>query len=157
MCSVVGGMLIALIYDGFRIKRKAVKTRSIVIHIEDMIFWLIVAVVMFAVIYYSNEGELRGYIFIGTIIGVILYSLLFSKLVVQSSMFVIRFIVRVVKTICKIIVYPFRLLFRILAYPICGLINILHKCFKGFRRIVRGRLAKAAIWNKLLKNIRKKI
>jgi len=67
-------MIIAFIYDAFRIKRRAVKTSALVTYIEDIIYWIIVSIIMFAVVYYSNEGEIRGYLFLGTILGAVLYA-----------------------------------------------------------------------------------
>jgi hypothetical protein len=33
------------------------------IYVEDFFYWIIAALVMFAIVYLSNDGELRGYIF----------------------------------------------------------------------------------------------
>ena len=60
-------MLIAFIFDLFRIKRKAVETGNLLTYIEDLLYWIIAALVMFAVVYLANEGELRGYIFLGVV------------------------------------------------------------------------------------------
>jgi len=99
--TVIGGAAIALVYDLFRILRKAVRTGSLVTYAEDLLFWLIVSVIMFLTIYYSNDGELRAYLFIGACIGVILYALLLSRIVMASSLFIIR-----------IVSWPFRYIFR---------------------------------------------
>ena len=99
ICSIAGGMLIAFIYDLFRIKRKAVKTRSIFIHIEDFAYWIVVALVMFTCVYLSNDGQVRGYIFIGSTIGVVLYVLLFSRAVTKVIIFTARVVKRFFKTL----------------------------------------------------------
>ena len=62
-------MIIAFIYDVFRI-RKAIRTSNIIVYFEDFIYWILVALVLF-VVYISNEGELRGYLIVGAIIGII--------------------------------------------------------------------------------------
>lgn len=147
----------AFIYDVFRIKRKTVRTRSISIYIEDFIYWIIVAVVMFGVVYYSNDGELRGYIFIGVLIGVVLYILLLSKLVVKVSVFAIQLTVKLVKKVLFVITYPFRVILRILWIPCKFLLKTMIKWTKRGKRIGKTRLAKAAIWRKMFRNARKKI
>ena len=52
----MGGMLIAFIYDLFRVKRKTIRTKTLGVVIEDFLFWILAALVMFSVVYYSNEG-----------------------------------------------------------------------------------------------------
>lgn len=99
--TVIGGAAIALVYDLFRILRKAVRTGSIVTFVQDLLFWLIVSVIMFLTVFYSNDGELRAYLFIGACVGVILYALLFSRIVMASSLFIIR-----------IASWPFRFIIR---------------------------------------------
>lgn len=103
LCTVAGGGAIALVYDLFRIMRKAVKTGTLVTYAQDLLFWLIVSIIMFLTIYYSNDGELRAYLFIGACIGVILYALLLSRIIMASSLFIIR-----------IVFYPFRLILQML-------------------------------------------
>lgn len=155
--SVMGGILIAFIYDVFRIKRKAIKTSSIVIYLEDFIYWIIVAVVMFALVYYSNEGEIRGYIFIGTVLGVILYALMFSKIIMKSSLFIIGIICKVFKAVWMVITYPFRIIFKILGIPAGFFLKAFKKAFRGAKRIGRSNLSRVTVWKKMFRNIRKKI
>lgn len=157
LCSVLGGVAIAVIYDIFRITRKAFKTGSVVTYIEDLVFWLLVAVVMFTMVYYSNEGELRGYLFLGTLLGVVFYALLLSKPVMDSSMFIINILRKIFKAVYFTVSYPFKLLFRLLAVPLRISRRLAGKSLQGIRKTGRNRLAGAAIWRRAFKNMRKKI
>lgn len=157
LCSVIGGVAIALIYDIFRIKRKAVKTGKFMTYIEDLFFWLLVAVVMFTMLYYSNEGELRSYLFLGAFIGVVFYALLFSKPIMNSSLFIINIIRKIFKAVWSVVSYPFRLLFRLLAIPMRISRRLAGKSLRGIRKTGRNRLARVAIWRRAFKNMRKKI
>jgi spore cortex biosynthesis protein YabQ len=150
-------MVIAFVYDVFRIRRKAVKTIGLLVYIEDLIFWIIAALVMFAVVYFSNEGEVRGYIFLGTLLGVVLYALLLSKIVINSSIFVLKVIYRVLRVIWLVLSRPFIILFRIFRVPARLVYRVFAKLLGNMKRIGKSRLAKAAMWNKLFKNSRKKI
>jgi len=155
--SIAGGMIIALIYDIFRIKRKAIKTNAIITYIEDLIYWIIVALVMLAVVYYSNEGEIRGYIFIGTGLGVILYVSLLSRIVIRSSMIIIGIVSRILRAAWIAATYPIVLIYRVLRVPCLALYRAFKKACRTARRAGRNRFAKAALWGRALKNIRKKI
>ena len=157
LCSVIGGMVIAFIYDAFRVKRKAVKTSAVIIYVEDLIFWIIVAVIMFAVIYFSNEGEIRGYIFIGSVLGIIIYSLLFSKIIMAVFLFALRTFCRVLKFIWAVITYPIRVTLKILSFPAGFILKFFKKTYRGVRRIGKNKLTKYSMWSKIFRNIRKKV
>jgi spore cortex biosynthesis protein YabQ len=157
LCSVIGGIAIALIYDIFRIKRKAFKTGKFMTYVEDLLFWLLVAIVMFSMVYYSNEGELRSYLFLGAFIGVIFYALLFSKAVMNSSLFIINILRKIFKAVFFIVSYPIKLLFRLLAIPLRISRRFAGRSLRSIRKTGRNRLASTAIWRRAFKNMRKKI
>lgn len=155
--TVAGGMLIALVYDIFRILRKAVKTGGLITDVQDLMYWLIVTVIMFLTIYYSNDGEIRAYLFIGAFIGVILYSLLFSRIVMSSSLFIIKMVTYVIKCIIFIVSYPVRLLFKVFSAPVRGLAGITKKALKKVRSSGRVKFLKFHFYKRIFRNMRKKI
>ena len=115
--AIFGGAVVAFLYDVLRIKRRTIKTSVIIVGLEDILYWLTAAVFLFCVVFKSNSGEMRGYIFIGNVIGVILYEALFSKIIIDSSIKVINIIKRILLFIWEILSYPFKLTFRILRIP----------------------------------------
>ncbi|WP_242855792.1 spore cortex biosynthesis protein YabQ [Ruminiclostridium josui] len=115
--AVLAGGVLAFLYDILRIKRRAIKTNVIILSVEDIIFWLLSAIIVFLTVYNSNDGQMRGFIFIGNILGVILYLSLFSKFVIASSMMVINFIKRIVLFIWRVVTYPFKLIYKIISVP----------------------------------------
>jgi spore cortex biosynthesis protein YabQ len=157
LCTIAGGMAIALVYDIFRIFRKAVKTGGLVTYAEDLLFWLIVAFIMFLTIYYSNDGELRVYLFIGAFLGIVLYTLLFSRIIMGSSLFIIKMSAKVISALIFFISYPVRLIFKIMEVPACKLVRKAGKSIRKVRGNGRVRLSKLAFLKKTFKNIRKKI
>lgn len=157
LCTIVGGMAIALVYDVFRIFRKAVKTGSVVTYVQDLLYWLIVALIMFLTIYYSNEGELRVYLFIGAFLGVVLYALLFSRIIMGSSLFIIKMVAEVIKALIFVISYPVRLILRFMEVPARKLARTARKSMRKARSNGRVRLSKLMFFKKTFKNIRKKI
>jgi spore cortex biosynthesis protein YabQ len=115
LCSVAAGMVIALVYDILRIIRRTVKTGSLLTGVQDLIYWLIAALIMFLSAYYSNSGQLRAYLFVGMFIGVVLYALLLSKSIMRCSQFVIKIIVSFFKTLVFVVSYPVRMLMKVAA------------------------------------------
>lgn len=128
--AVIGGALIAFLYDILRIKRRTIKTGIVIVTLEDILYWLVSAVLMFILVYNTNNGEIRGYIFIGNTLGVILYLSLLSKLIITSSMMIIKLIKKILAFIWKIFSYPFKLIFKILAIPCSFIFRIVSKLFK---------------------------
>ena len=85
--SIVVGVILAILFDLFRALRfKGIK--DIWVYIQDIIFWIVAAVVIIASTFIINEGELRGYMLIGYLLGAGFYVLLFSKFVLHILRFV---------------------------------------------------------------------
>ncbi len=78
---IVLGIIIAFVFDIFRILRKAFKTSNVITYIEDILFWIIAGFLIMISIFRFNNGELRFYLFIGLSIGILIYILLLTKLV----------------------------------------------------------------------------
>lgn len=78
--SIIIGAILTLIFDIFRLMRRNKESRDIIVYIQDIFFWIIVAIVIIISAFITNSGELRGYMFIGYALGSMFYLLLLSKL-----------------------------------------------------------------------------
>jgi spore cortex biosynthesis protein YabQ len=155
--SVLIGMFIAFIYDIFRIKRKVVKTGVLFLYIEDLLFWIIVAIFVFIHVCYFNDGEFRFYILAGAIIGVIIYILLLSKIIVKSSVAVLNIIWKIIKYILFVLIYPIRLIYKIVMIPAKLVFRPAKKLCRSARGITKVYISKMALWYRINKNARKKV
>ena len=108
---ILNGFLIGLLFDIFRILRKAFKTPNFITYIEDIIFWILSGIMLLYSIFKFNNGELRAFIFIGVFLGTMLYMLVFSKLLINVSMYIINTI-KIILNI--IIVIPIKFIIKIL-------------------------------------------
>lgn len=77
--SVIIGAIMGVVFDFFRALRRKGNTKNILVYIQDVIFWLIIAIIIIVSSFIINNGELRGYMLLGYILGAIIYMLLFSK------------------------------------------------------------------------------
>ncbi|NLW03411.1 MAG: hypothetical protein GX027_09155 [Clostridiaceae bacterium] len=84
------GVSLAFLYDLFRIKRKFVRTSTVFIHIEDILFWLIAAIIVFLASYIISGGETRLYFFLGILSGGLLYFILLSRIVTWALTGLVR-------------------------------------------------------------------
>ncbi len=78
VCLLLGAFL-AMVYDGIRIFRMCFRHREFVVDVEDLLFWLFTAWMVFRTLFYYNRGTLRGYAFFGLFLGVLIYTLTFSR------------------------------------------------------------------------------
>lgn len=132
---IINGMIIAFIFDIFRIFRKSFQTPDLVTYIEDIIFWFITCVLLAYSIYTYNNGEVRLFMFIGLIIGAILYILTISKYVIKFSVKIINFLKKIIYKIIHYITYPIKIILKVirklLLKPICFIfINFRRRIYK---------------------------
>lgn len=111
--SFVMGMILLLVYDLIRIFRRLVSHSTVWVGIEDLLFWIISAVALFAMLYQENSGYIRGFAIGGVIIGMLLYNMLLSKLVIKVSVFIL-------KKVLFLVSRPLAWVARILRKPVGG-------------------------------------
>ncbi len=80
LSSIIIGAILTLIFDFFRLTRRHKNSRDIIVYIQDIFFSIIVAIVIIISAFITNNGELRGYMFIGYALGSMFYLLLISKI-----------------------------------------------------------------------------
>lgn len=129
---LISGILVGIFFDIFRILRKSFKTSDLVTYIEDIIFWIITGIFLLFVIFKFNNGEIRSYVIIGLILGIVIYMFNISKHFININVKILLFI----KKIFKILMYPFKTIFnfirKILLKPISFLVINIRKLNKNF-------------------------
>ena len=129
----LSGFLIGIFFDIFRILRKSFKTSNLITYIEDTIFGVITGLFLIFMLFDFNNGEIRLYIFVALLIGLILYFLLISKFFIKINVTIITFLKKVFITIAKIIFKPFRkIAIFLIVKPKKLLLNIFRQKKKHF-------------------------
>jgi len=150
---ILNGFLIGLLFDIFRILRKTFKTPNFITYIEDIIFWILSGIMLLYSIFKFNNGELRAFIFIGVFLGTMLYMLVFSKLLINVSMYIIN-TVKIILNI--IIVIPIKFIIKILNKtiykPSVFLCINLTKLFEKFMSFFKGKTKSMLFINRKFKN-----
>jgi len=81
--SILWGALILLAYDQLRVIRRIISHNNIFITIQDIIFWILASIFIFAMLYVKNDGIIRGFSVMGMVIGMVLYHYILSDLIVM--------------------------------------------------------------------------
>ena len=88
--SFLTGMALLFVYDLLRILRRLISHKSWVTGAEDLLFWALSAVALFAMLYRENSGYIRGFAIGGVLAGMLAYNLLLSAWVVKGSVFLLE-------------------------------------------------------------------
>lgn len=115
MAAMMGcGAALGLFYDAYRVVSGEFRFPRWLTPPLDLIYWLIGTLAVFRVLYVSNGGEVRIYVFLALMIGVCFYFGLLSGAFVR----VIRWTIRLVKRLVALLL---RILDLLLVRPVLGL------------------------------------
>lgn len=106
------GFILGLLYDAFRIVRRSFFSKSIFVLIQDLLFWIMSAFLTFVFVLSVNHGEVRGYIFLGEIIGFVIYYFTFSSLVLKFGSGLVNFIKKILLWALNLLFIPFRIIYE---------------------------------------------
>lgn len=93
-----GGLTLGVLFDLYRVLSGQLKVPYWLKAVLDLLYWIIGTLIVFKLLYESNWGEVRPFIFLGLGIGITIYFLVFSRTIIR----VILFMIRVVQTAIRI-------------------------------------------------------
>lgn len=144
---LLNGFLIGLLFDIFRILRRSFKTNDFITYLEDITFWIMTGFIILYSIFKFNNGELRGFLFVGIIIGTLMYMLIFSKIFMKVNLYIINLFKKLFYTIIiSPFLFIFKILKRIIFKPISFLIINFKKTLSNFKLKIKN------LFNKKKKN-----
>ena len=117
---IITGIVIGILFDIFRVLRKCFKTADFITYLQDIVFWFLAGMITLFSIFKFNQGEIRIYVFLGIFIGILLYAITLSKIVV-------KFLASILQTMKKLILIPLQFIYnifqKIIIKPISNFIN----------------------------------
>ena len=150
LSCIACGIIIGLLFDLFRIIRRIIPTNEYITFLQDIIYWLIASVIVFAFILNFNNGDLRWYEFVGVFLGAGMYLLTVSTVIIETSIFILQFIFKILSLILKIISVPLMFIYRLIKKPLFVVINIGKR---GGRRVKRNILHNFVWYKKIVTKI----
>lgn len=84
LASVVWGIGLVVLYDCLRIFRRIITHNKVWAALEDLLYWIICAVLIFRMMYRINDGAIRGFAIVGVVIGMVLYHYSVSEFLVGT-------------------------------------------------------------------------
>lgn len=140
LLTVAIGLGAGLLYDAFRLMRQYIKQRDILTHAQDLIFWLIVAAVMFYIFLNYYFGQIHGFTFLGAGLGMLLYFTLLSRYFMRMGRAVVDFIAKALQYLANLLMMPFRAFFNMLKPPVRHIKGKINQFIRQIARKVKKRL-----------------
>ena len=109
MYSLLGGLITGFLFDIYRGIR-GINSIKILIIIEDILFCIFIALVVFTFLLYTNYAFLTPYVYVLIICALIMYFRYISRYVFSSEVIVVRSIYRLIRIILKNILYPLKII-----------------------------------------------
>ena len=119
------GVIIGVLFDFFRILRRTIKTCNIITYIEDVLFWILTGLLVLYNIWYFNNGEIRIFMFLGIILGVLIYMSTLSNIL-------ITILTKILKSIIKVLELPFKTILAIFRKIVTIISQLFSKITKKF-------------------------
>ncbi|ANE45984.1 hypothetical protein SY83_06455 [Paenibacillus swuensis] len=114
----LSGVALGVVYDAYRVLCSELRAPRWILSVMDLVYWLFATLFVFRVLYYSNQGEIRLFVFLGLILGILFYFWLIGSITVRIMLWligVVRALIRfAVKAFRILILAPLRLLYRLL-------------------------------------------
>jgi len=144
LSTVALGIGLGLAYDFIRLFRRLVRHSKIFCGLEDLFYWFAVLGAVFYFMLNKNYGEIRMFSVMGFFIGMVLYMMSISGIVLKIMMIAANFIKAVIIKAAAIILYPFKILMNILRIPYSFILSLYRKlCIRGKKVLHKsGRYAK---------------
>ena len=106
LVSILFGVCLQAIYDIIRGIRRVFYHKSVFLFIEDIGFGIFTAVMAFIFLCTYNDGELRGFFFLGIVIGMILYYQLCSKFLLRAVIHITEKLKKIIRQFEKVCLRP---------------------------------------------------
>ena len=81
--TIAAGLSLGLLFDLYRLWRRATGPKKTVTVLSDILFWVIATPLTYVYLLMGNWGELRFYVFVGLLLGLFLYFSVFSVIVIN--------------------------------------------------------------------------
>jgi spore cortex biosynthesis protein YabQ len=125
------GMVMAFIFDIYRVFRWLLKLPKLLVHFVDLVIWLIMAVMVFYILILGNWGEVRFYIFLGLLVGLAIYFKFCSKKASKLFLISLDFCQKSGKLLIKTVTFPVKIVGMIIVVPL-GIISMIIRKIGGF-------------------------
>lgn len=104
--SVLIGLVITFVYDWIRVLRRLFKHGTLLMSVEDLLFWLACGIGVFYMLYRENNGTLRWFAVLGAAVGMFFYKMIVRDVFVNIMSTCLHKIMWFVFRVLQIVLKP---------------------------------------------------
>ena len=108
--ALLAGILTGLMFDLYRIIRGSKIPKAIIV-VEDTLFWILAAMVIFTFLLYTNYAFLGVYVYAFMLISLGLYMKFVSNRCIRFELEIVNGAGKMFRVIFKNVIYPFKIIF----------------------------------------------
>ncbi len=142
-CSVLCGAVLFFVYDLFRLIRQIADPGRMIVHLHDLLFWIMALTVTFFTVLYINNGSVRLYELLGIALGAFLYGFMLSELILKLLRQILAIFSKFFKLFLKILLTPLLFMYNIVYRGIFYMLLPLRRLARRFYRCLRENLRRA--------------
>jgi spore cortex biosynthesis protein YabQ len=102
----IGGFALGAIFDIYRVVSGQLRFPRWMISAGDILYWMLATVLIFRMLYISNQGDVRVFVFIGLLAGLSVYFICISSIVIRC----IKWLLDMIRKCIRMAIRLFRLL-----------------------------------------------
>lgn len=118
---VITGIVLGILFDTYRVLRRRFRPPWLVTSLTDLLYCLLASAIAFTALLASNWGELRFYVYIALLVGIIAYYRLVSQYVMKFIMVLLLLITKLCRltklAVAFTIIKPVVLVTRTVLWP----------------------------------------
>lgn len=108
--SVLSGIIIGVIFDIYRLLRGIKVPNSIITFVEDILFWIFSAIIVFIFLLYTSYAYIGTYVYFYIALGILTYFKVFSRTILKIQGKLINITAKTIRVGLNYGIYPFLLI-----------------------------------------------
>lgn len=133
------GVIYCLFYDILRSLRKTVVFSAVAVFFQDIVYFIIIAVVTFMLMLSFTDGEIRAYILVGVLLGFVVCNFTVSLFFRKFLKFLFSLILKGFNGFCKVFARSLEFIFNKLGQFGSFLLKNFKKMLKFLKKILKHR------------------
>lgn len=105
--SFLLGIVITFVYDNIRVLRRVLRHNAFWISLEDLVFWIAVAISIFLLHHRENNGVFRWFSILGALVGMVIYRKICSNFYIKNMTIALRKILHILYLFFATVFSPF--------------------------------------------------
>ncbi len=118
LAALISGAAIAFLYDLIRISRRIVKFGTSAVGVQDIVFFVAAAIILFYAAYAKNSGEIRWQGFLGCAFGIGAYAFVIRNRFVNLGTTFLKWLIKSLLALLRILAFPVRIILCAVRKPV---------------------------------------